>query len=152
MKDLIMDTFKLGLGAMDLTREEAAKLVKKVQQKYPNEINDGRKMIDDLVKQGRKNATHFTKKVEHEVGKAIKKQKLVEEKDLKELAANVKELARTTMKIGKQVGKKGSKAAKQAVKKAKKAAKRAKKKAKPKRKAAKRKAKRKPARKSKRKK
>ncbi|MBR9693034.1 hypothetical protein GOV07_03845 [Candidatus Woesearchaeota archaeon] len=129
MKGILMDTFKLGLGAMDLTREEASKLVKKIQKKYPGEIKDGRKMVDNLVKQGKKNAVDFSKKVEKEVKTAIKKQKLVEEADLKELAANVRELAKTTAKIGKEVGKKGVAAAKKGAKKARKAAK---KKAKPK--------------------
>ncbi len=125
MRDILMDTFKLGLGALDMTREEAARLVKKVQTKYPDEITDGRQMIDDLVAQGKKNAKAFEEKVSAEVQKAIKRQKLVDEKDLKELAANVRELARTTMKVGKQVGRKGYAAAKKGVKKAVKTAKKA---------------------------
>ena len=141
-----MDTFKLGLGAMDLTREEASKLVKKIEKKYPGEIRDGRAMVDNLVKQGKKNAIGFSKRIEKEVKTAIKKQKLVEEADLKELAANVRELAKTTAKIGKEVGKKGVAVAKKGVKKARKAA--AKKKVarhKPAKKSRKKAAKRKPA-------
>jgi polyhydroxyalkanoate synthesis regulator phasin len=139
MKDILMDTFKLGLGAMDMTREQAAKLVNKIEKKYPGEIKDGRKMIGDLVSQAEKNAKAFEKLVAAEVQKAVKQQKLVEEKDLKELASNVKELAKTTAKIGKQVGKKGAAAAKKGVKKAKAAAKKRKPKKATKRKPAKRK-------------
>ena len=86
MKEILMDTFKLGLGAMDMTRQQAAKLVDKLQERYPSEIKDGRKMINDLVKQAEVNAKKMQKQVEDEVVKAIKKQKLVDENDLKELA------------------------------------------------------------------
>jgi polyhydroxyalkanoate synthesis regulator phasin len=125
MRELLLDTFKLGLGAMDMTREEAEKLVKKVQKKYPGEIKDGRKMINDLVAQGKKSKKSFESCVKKEVNKTIKEQKLVDESDLRELAANVKELAKNTAKIGSQVGKNAAAVAKQAVKEhvAKKAAK-----------------------------
>ncbi len=125
MRDILMETFKLGLGAMDLTREQAARLVGKIERAYPGEIKDGRKMVDDLVKQGKENAKRFDRRVRQHVDRAIKEQQLVEERDLKELAANVRELARTTGRIGTQAGRNTIRLAKAATKRqpAKKAAK-----------------------------
>ena len=131
-----MDMFKLGLGAADLTREQAEKLVEKLQAEYKGEIADGRTMVDDLLKQAEENSQRFRARVKDEVDKAIKQQRLVDEQDLRELAANVEELARTTRKVAAQAAKNAAKAAKQAandaMKKAKAAAKQHAKKAKPK--------------------
>ncbi len=134
MKDVLMDMFKLGVGAADLTREQAEALVARLQERYKDEITDGRAMVDDLLKQAEENSQKFRARVKSEVDKAIQEQKLVDEQDLKELAANVEELARTTQKVAVQAAKNAAKAAKQAAKEAMKQAKAAAKKpAKPKR-------------------
>ncbi len=98
MRDIIMDSFKLGLGAIDLTREQAERLVARLDAIYPDEIKDGRRMIEELVEESQKNAERIRTRIEAEVAKAIKEQKLVPEQDLRELALNVKELARRTEK------------------------------------------------------
>lgn len=116
MREIIMDSFKLGLGAIDLTREQAEKLVKRLDAIYPDEIKDGRRMVDDLLKQAEKNSKKVQERIEKEVDRAIKAQKLVDEKDLKELAANVRDLAKTTSKLARKTAKKRKKAAKKAAK------------------------------------
>lgn len=112
MRDIIMDSFKLGLGAIDLTREQAEKLVTRLDAMYPDEIKDGRRMIEELLEESQKNAEKVRQRIEAEVDKAIKTQKLVPEDDLKELAANVRELAKQTQKIAVHVSKVAAKQAK----------------------------------------
>lgn len=112
MRDIIMDSFKLGLGAIDLTREQAAKLVDRIEAMYPDEVKDGRRMVDDLVAAAEENAGRVRKRIEEEVAKAVKEQRLVPQEDLKELAANVKELAKSVAKVSKQAAKNATTCAK----------------------------------------
>jgi len=99
MRDIIMDSFKLGLGAIELTREQAERLVTRLDAMYPDEIKDARRMVEELLEESQKNAVKVQNRIEAEVDKAIKAQRLVPEDDLKELAANVRELAKQTSKI-----------------------------------------------------
>jgi polyhydroxyalkanoate synthesis regulator phasin len=115
MRDIIMDSFKLGLGAIELTREQAERLVARLDAMYPDEIKDGRRMIEELFEESQKNAEKVRQRIEAEVSRAIKAQKLVPEENLKELAANVRELARQTQKIAVHVSKVAVRQAKQHV-------------------------------------
>ena len=112
MRDIIMDSFKLGLGAIELTREQAERLVTRLDAMYPDEIKDGQRMIDELLEESQKNAVKVQQRIEAEVGKAIRAQRLVPEDDLKELAANVRELAKQTSKIAVHVTRVAAKQAK----------------------------------------
>lgn len=99
MRDIVMDAFKLGLGTFDLSREQAERLVKKVESRYGKEMRDGRKMVNDILKQAKKHSQNVQKRVEIEVDSALKKQQLVHEQDLKELSDAFKQLAKAIANI-----------------------------------------------------
>ena len=99
MKDLLLDAFKLGLGAVDLTQSQAEKLVDKARKRYPQEFKDGRKMVDDFVAEAKKQTKKLRKDMEKELDQQMKKQTIVKEKDLKELHRHVKNAAKVTLRI-----------------------------------------------------
>lgn len=102
MRDLIMDAFKLGLGTIDLSREQAERLVKRIESRYGTEMRDGRKMVNDILKQAKKHSENVQKRVQTEVNAALKKQQLVHEQDLKELSDAFKQLGRATANLARK--------------------------------------------------
>jgi polyhydroxyalkanoate synthesis regulator phasin len=117
-KDLIMDAFKLGLGAVDLTREEAERIVASLQNKYKDEISDGRVMVDDLLQQAKTNTDKIQKRINAEVTRAIKEQDLVAKKDLDELRRSVEKLVAVSSRVASQAVKNATVKAKAKAKKA----------------------------------
>jgi polyhydroxyalkanoate synthesis regulator phasin len=113
------DLFKLGLGAVDLAREHADAVVKKLERRHGKEMREGRKLLDDALKAGASKASSAHTKVKAAVKDAVHAQDLVEEKDIKELGVAVERLGGVVAKIA-------SGAAKAAVAKTKKAMKTAK--------------------------
>ena len=114
MKDFVTSAFKLGLGAMDLSREQAEQLLDRLQQEYGAEIKDGRAMIEEMVEQAEKYRKKIEAHVEKEVARTIKAQKLISEEELKKLVSNVRDLARQVNKVARSVAKGKMKKVKQA--------------------------------------
>lgn len=108
---MLLEIFKLGLGAADLTREEAEWLVAKARERYGDEIGDGREMVEELLRHAEAKSQKLRQRIKAEVARAVKEQNLVEQKDVRALAANVKALAATTATISKKLAARGAKRA-----------------------------------------
>ena len=107
--DPIIDAFKLGLGAADLTREEAEKIVAQLQSKYKDDIKDGRAMVDELLRQAKTNSDKIQMRVNKEVDRAIKEQDLVSKKEIEELRRAIETLASVSTRVTSRAIKKAAK-------------------------------------------
>jgi polyhydroxyalkanoate synthesis regulator phasin len=78
---LFTKAFQLGLGAMDLTREKANKLLKELN--IDHNTKEGRKLVDNLIKDGKA----ASKKLEQKIEKHAKRvsSQFVTRKDLDRL-------------------------------------------------------------------
>jgi polyhydroxyalkanoate synthesis regulator phasin len=99
MVDVLKDAFKLGLGAVDMARDEANKAVDHIQKNYKKETADGRKELKKLMDKTKDKAETMRKDIKREVKKAFKDTDLVTEKDFDEFTSTVEKLGKTTHKI-----------------------------------------------------
>jgi polyhydroxyalkanoate synthesis regulator phasin len=99
MADILKDAFKLGLGAVDLARDEANTAVDKLQKNYKSETADGRKELKRLLNKTKDKAKDAHKEIKKEVKKALKDADLVTEKDFEEFASTIEKLGKTTHRI-----------------------------------------------------
>jgi polyhydroxyalkanoate synthesis regulator phasin len=99
MVDVLKDAFKLGLGAVDMARDEANKAVDHIQKNYKKETADGRKELKKLMNKTKDKAETLRKDIKREVKKAFKDTDLVTEKDFDEFTNTVEKLGKTTHRI-----------------------------------------------------
>jgi polyhydroxyalkanoate synthesis regulator phasin len=99
MADILKDAFKLGLGAVDLARDEANTAVDKLQKNYKSETAEGRKELKRLLNKTKDKAQDAHKDIKKEVKKALKDADLVTENDFEEFASTIEKLGKTTHRI-----------------------------------------------------
>lgn len=82
VEKLITKAFQLGLGVLDLTREQAEKLVKEVTKNSEVHKKEGRKMVDKMMKDAEKAKMNLEKKIEFHVKKVIEKTEFATKRDI----------------------------------------------------------------------
>jgi polyhydroxyalkanoate synthesis regulator phasin len=99
MADILTDAFKLGLGAIDMAKDETNAAINHLQKNYKKETAEGRKELKRLLTKTKENADSAHRKIKTEVKSAFKNQDFVKEKDLNELRSTVEKLGKTTHRI-----------------------------------------------------
>ncbi|MCM2325244.1 MAG: hypothetical protein NDI94_02185 [Candidatus Woesearchaeota archaeon] len=87
---MIIRAFQLGLGIVDITKEEVQKLVKEL--KVDENTKEGRKLVASLIKNGKEASVKLEKKIEQHSKKLSSN--FVTKKDLDRLEKKIDALAK----------------------------------------------------------
>lgn len=99
VEKMITKAVQLGLGVMDVTKEQVEKFVKEVTKNNKTNVAEGRKMVDKILKDAKVAKDKLEKKIDAQVKKIIEKSNLATKKDLKDLEQKLKpSKAKTTKK------------------------------------------------------
>lgn len=84
MEKTITKAVQFGLGVLDLTRDEVEKFVKEINQNKSVNTKEGRKMVENILKDAKAASQKFEKKVQAEVGKAAKRMDFATKKEMQQ--------------------------------------------------------------------
>ena len=93
MVDLIKKAFYTGLGLAVLTKDKAEELVKDIAQQAKLSENDGKELMDSLMKQSDQARQDFQDKIDEAVLAVVKRLHLVTRDEVEALKAKVEELS-----------------------------------------------------------
>jgi polyhydroxyalkanoate synthesis regulator phasin len=101
MVDLIKKAFYTGLGLAVLTKDKAEELVQDLAQQAKLSENEGKELVDSLLKQSDEARQDFQAKVDEAVLAVVKRLHLATRDEVESLRAKVEELS---AKVGQSGG------------------------------------------------
>jgi polyhydroxyalkanoate synthesis regulator phasin len=93
MVDLIKKAFYTGLGLAVLTKDKAEELVQDLAQQAKLSENEGKELVDSLMKQSDEARQDFQAKVDEAVLAVVKRLHLATRDEVEQLRAKVEELS-----------------------------------------------------------
>ena len=92
MMELLKKTLLTGIGFAVLTKEKVEEAAKKIAEECKLSEEEGKKFVDDLLKQSEETKKNLEKKVEEMVKKTLDRFDLATRKDLEEIKERVDKL------------------------------------------------------------
>lgn len=93
MVDLIKKALYTGLGLAALTKDKAEELVKDIAEQAKLSENEGKELVDSLMKQSDQAREDFQSKIDEAVLAVVKRLHLVTRDEIEGLRARVEELS-----------------------------------------------------------
>lgn len=93
MVDLIKKAFYTGLGLAVLTKDKAEELVKDIAQQAKLSENEGKELVDSLMKQSDQARQDFQSRIDEAVLAVVKRMHLATRDEVEGLKAKVEELS-----------------------------------------------------------
>ena len=93
MVDLIKKAFYTGLGLAVLTKDKAEELVRDLAQQAKLSENEGKELVDSLMKQSDEARQDFQSKIDEAVLAVVKRLHLATRDEVEQLRAKVEELS-----------------------------------------------------------
>ncbi len=99
---------RLGLGAMALGREEIEAMIKRLQEKGEVAEQDGRKLLQEWLRRGRKPVTEyeerFEKMLDQRIEAVLAMMNIPSKSDIEELGKKIAALSRKVSELDKKLG------------------------------------------------
>lgn len=92
MFDLLKKTILTGIGIASMTKDKIEKLGKKISEESKLSAEEGKKFVNDLLKQSEKAKENFEAQVQKLVKNALQKLDLPTREDLNRLQKRIKKL------------------------------------------------------------
>ncbi|MCD4676503.1 MAG: phasin family protein [Desulfobacula sp.] len=102
MFDLLKKTILTGIGIASMTKDKIEKLGKKISEESKLTAEEGKKFINDLLKQSEKAKDDLEAQVQKLVKKALKKFNIPTREDLNRLEKRIKKLENLREETGKE--------------------------------------------------
>ncbi len=88
--DIIRKSLRIGLGALDLTKEKAKVIARDLEKRGEINAKEAERLANDLIVHGKKNGTRLQKIVQSEVTRALKAAGVATRSDLNRLKNSMK--------------------------------------------------------------
>jgi polyhydroxyalkanoate synthesis regulator phasin len=102
MFDLLKKTMLTGIGIASMTKEKIEELGKKISEENKLTEKEGKRMVDDLLKQSEKAKEDLENQVQKLVKNALEKLDIPAREDLNRLEKRIKELENLRAETGKE--------------------------------------------------
>ncbi|HCX73030.1 MAG TPA: hypothetical protein DHM37_04860 [Candidatus Cloacimonas sp.] len=102
MFDLLKKTMLTGIGIASMTKEKIEELGKKISEENKLTEKEGKRMVDDLLKQSEKAKEDLENQVQKLVKNALGKLDIPTREDLNRLEKRIKELENLRAETGKE--------------------------------------------------
>ena len=99
MRESVRKVGLLGAGLWAMTEEKINELVKDLVDKGDISKEDGKKAIQELIEESKKQTVDFEKKVSEKMQDAISKKDIFTKKDMNELESRIKDLEEEILRI-----------------------------------------------------
>ena len=102
MFDLLKKTIITGIGIASMTKDKIEELGKKISEESKLNAEEGKKMVDDLLKQSEKARQDLENQVQKLVKKTLEKLDIPTRDDLNRLEKRIKKLENLRAETGKE--------------------------------------------------
>jgi polyhydroxyalkanoate synthesis regulator phasin len=99
MKESVRKVGLIGAGLWAMTEEKIDEFVKDLVDKGDISKEEGKKAVQELIEESKKQTMHVEKKVSEKIQDAVSKKDIFTRKDLNELESRIKELEEEIRKI-----------------------------------------------------
>jgi len=90
MKDIVKKAFLLGIGVVALTKEKAESFVKELKEEEKITPEEGKKLVNDMLKKSEEYGKKVRKEVRKQVEKVIDEMGVATKSDLEKLRKEIK--------------------------------------------------------------